>query len=296
MLRLDPAHPPLWRTPDTLQFGVDGRAVLADPLPWQERWLTALQAGAAESELMDVAERFGVPSVTARRFLESLSPVLRTAGDDPAPVTVVLETPADLPDPVMRSMRVAFGDAGVVVTDRRAVAHPDRRRAHTDTDTDADADAGAAGRPVTVVVASHLVDPRRVAALMSADDPHLPIVLRHDRIEVGPLVRPGRTACLACLAAHQRDRDPAWPLVIAQLLGRPSPDVAASRAAEAALVAARLVSDVRADAWPKRMRSVTLTADPLHRQTRWHRPHAACGCRSPEGNATAASREARAPS
>ncbi len=36
---------------------------------------------------------------------------------------------------------------------------------------------------------------------------------------VGPLVRPGRSACLRCLDLARSERDPAWPLILAQLAG-----------------------------------------------------------------------------
>jgi hypothetical protein len=34
---------------------------------------------------------------------------------------------------------------------------------------------------------------------------------------VGPLIRPGRSACLRCLDLARAGRDPAWPLILAQL-------------------------------------------------------------------------------
>jgi len=55
---------------------------------------------------------------------------------------------------------------------------------------------------------------------------------------VGPLVIPGRTACLRCLDLTRTDRDPAWPLILAQLAGR-APDPLACDAPLAAAVAAQ---------------------------------------------------------
>ena len=51
---------------------------------------------------------------------------------------------------------------------------------------------------------------------------------------VGPLVVPGRSACLGCLELARRDRDPAWPLILAQVTGR----AASPAACGATLVAA----------------------------------------------------------
>jgi hypothetical protein len=55
---------------------------------------------------------------------------------------------------------------------------------------------------------------------------------------VGPLVIPGRTACLRCMDLTRTDRDPAWPLILAQLAGR-APDPLACDAPLAAAVAAQ---------------------------------------------------------
>ena len=74
--------------------------------------------------------------------------------------------------------------------------------------------------------------------------PHLPLQVLDATAWVGPLVLPGRTACLRCVDAHRRDRDPAWPSVAAQLTAAPpagDPGVdgalAAAAAAHAALAA-----------------------------------------------------------
>jgi bacteriocin biosynthesis cyclodehydratase domain-containing protein len=47
--------------------------------------------------------------------------------------------------------------------------------------------------------------------------PHLLIEERDDTVLIGPLVPPHGSPCLRCLDLHRRDRDPAWPTLIAQL-------------------------------------------------------------------------------
>jgi bacteriocin biosynthesis cyclodehydratase domain-containing protein len=49
--------------------------------------------------------------------------------------------------------------------------------------------------------------------------PHLLVTAYEGLALVGPLVRPGRTPCLACLDLHRADRDPGWAVVAAQLTG-----------------------------------------------------------------------------
>jgi bacteriocin biosynthesis cyclodehydratase domain-containing protein len=49
---------------------------------------------------------------------------------------------------------------------------------------------------------------------------HLPVVMRDNLAVIGPLVIPGRTPCLRCLELARADRDPVWPVIAAQLIGR----------------------------------------------------------------------------
>jgi hypothetical protein len=75
-------------------------------------------------------------------------------------------------------------------------------------------------RPDLLVLVSHGgVDPRRTETLLREDVPHLAVVLRERAAVVGPLVRPGSSACLRCLDLHRRDRDPEWPRLVPQLPG-----------------------------------------------------------------------------
>lgn len=47
--------------------------------------------------------------------------------------------------------------------------------------------------------------------------PHLLVVSRAGRLEVGPFVLPGRTACLRCVDAHRAEPDPRRHLVVEQV-------------------------------------------------------------------------------
>ena len=47
--------------------------------------------------------------------------------------------------------------------------------------------------------------------------PHLVAEIRETTGVVGPLVQPGRSACLRCLDLHRSDLDPGWPALAAQL-------------------------------------------------------------------------------
>ena len=81
------------------------------------------------------------------------------------------------------------------------------------------------------------------AALMRQRMPHL-VALRREAIGVvGPLVLPGRTACLGCVELARSDRDPAWPFILAQLAGQAA-QPAACAATLAAAVAAQAASQL----------------------------------------------------
>jgi bacteriocin biosynthesis cyclodehydratase domain-containing protein len=90
-----------------------------------------------------------------------------------------------------------------------------------------DDDPGPEGRPDAgacdlVVLLDHVAaDAAAADELVSLDVPHLSVVVREDDVLVGPLVRPGAGPCLRCLDLHRADRDPAWPSILAQVLGGP---------------------------------------------------------------------------
>lgn len=278
MLRLDPAFPPLWRSPSTLQLGVVPIAVLHDPAPWEQRLLRALETGVDEPALDATAVAFGAGDGDGERFVRRLGRAVTGERAAPPPIALQLADPVDAAlEAVLTAMLLAVG--------REVVATPWFGAPHEEPPS------GAA----VMVVAHGVVEPRRAAALVAADVPHLPIVFGAAAVEVGPLVVPGRTACLACLAAHRRDADPAWPLLAAQLLGRPAPPTDAVLAAEAAGVAERLLTE--AERHPARTvhRSLTLRAGALHRTLRSHRPHAECRCRSLARSATPDGPVRRAP-
>ncbi|GAB2924844.1 cyclodehydratase [Rhodococcus aerolatus] len=136
--------------------------------------------------------------------------------------------------------------------------------------------------PALVVLADALVtEPRVCAELVAARVPHLPVLLRDGTGLVGPLVLPGRSACLRCTDLHRRDLDPAWPLVAAQLLGRTGAAGPGTLRATAALACAQVEAVLAGPAGPAPASlGATLTADlgggGVPRRP-W-RPHPDCGC------------------
>jgi hypothetical protein len=106
------------------------------------------------------------------------------------------------------------------------------------------ATARAPERPdLAILVGRHSLELR--AALMRTQVPHLAASADEAIGVVGPLVIPGRSACLTCLDLTRTDRDPAWPLILAQLTDR-RPDPLACDAPLAAAVAAQAAAQALA--------------------------------------------------
>ena len=87
--------------------------------------------------------------------------------------------------------------------------------------------------------------PELPGALVTGAVAHLTAAASEAIGVVGPLVIPGQTACLGCVDLARSDRDPAWPLILAQASGRAS-QPAACAAALAAAVAAQATAQALA--------------------------------------------------
>src|SRR3954454_808948 len=114
--------------------------------------------------------------------------------------------------------------------------------------------------------------------LLRTDQPHLLLRSTGSTVTVGPLVVPGRTACLRCADLERRDRDGAWPRLLPQLVRLrrpPTPLLAAwAGAVGAAQAHAFLAGEVPESAGATLELS---SSDHLMRWRAWPR-HPACGC------------------
>jgi len=125
----------------------------------------------------------------------------------------------------------------------------------------------------------------RASALQHKRVPHLVVSASEAIGIVGPLVRPGVTACLRCLDLTRADRDPAWPLILAQLATR-SADPPACDAALATAVAAQAAAQAIAfaDQAPLAYATANGTLELALPAWQWRRrtwpPHPRCACGS----------------
>jgi hypothetical protein len=143
--------------------------------------------------------------------------------------------------------------------------------------------AGPPRPDLAVLVGRHPLELR--ASLMREQIPHLAAAADEAIGIVGPLVIPGRTACLRCMDLTRADRDPAWPLILAQLLGR-QPDLLACDAPLAAAVAAHAAAQVLAfiDRPAESGAVANGTLELVLPSWQWRRrtwpPHPDCDCRN----------------
>jgi len=199
VLKLAEGVPLVWRSPSSIQVGVDDPTiVLEDVTPGVERLIAALRAGISSSGWTMLGRDAGVPAGDARTLLDRLGPVLTPEGGEAsapfgAGVLVTGEGP------------LASGIADLL-RERGLLAPPDREQPE-----------------LAVLVADWVLPPDAAARWLRRDVPHLPVIVSDRSIAIGPFVEPGRGPCVHCLQLARRDADPAWPAIAAQLWGRPAP-------------------------------------------------------------------------
>lgn len=56
---------------------------------------------------------------------------------------------------------------------------------------------------------------------LNRDVPHINIIFGMNDAQISPIIIPGETPCLNCLAEYEVDKDPAWPALASQLIDLP---------------------------------------------------------------------------
>jgi bacteriocin biosynthesis cyclodehydratase domain-containing protein len=120
--------------------------------------------------------------------------------------------------------------------------------------------------------------------LVSHGVPHLAASASEAIGVVGPLVLPGRSACVRCLDLARTERDPAWPLILAQLASQPAADPLACDTVLATMVAAQAAAQALAflDQGAEAAAATNGTLELVLPGWQWRRrtwqPHPQCGC------------------
>jgi hypothetical protein len=312
----------VWRDRDTLQIGIDPRRATAlAGMAGVGGLLSLLDGSRDRAQVLAAARGLGIPEAAADRVL-SLLAAAGALHDLPARADQLACGPARRRlAPELATAALAHGDTdgGARTLARRQEAliwvHGTSRAGlslaallagsgigRVRTSGPAAAGTGAAGtgaadlppglatgsgqrgqpRPDLVVLAGPW-HPELPAALVSACLPHLALSAAEAIGTVGPLVVPGRSACLRCLDLARTDRDPAWPLILAQVAGRaadpPACDtvLATAVAAQAAAQVLQFV-DRAAPAGAVLNATLELVLPGWQWRRRSWPPHRRCGC------------------
>lgn len=215
LTRLDPALPLLWRDDHTLQIGVDRGVRIEVDAAWVELLVSRMRTGFQRRAFDVLAHGLGAPRREARALLARLEAIL--VDDPPPPPAVWIESVNITDGRTEYRLREALDDEGIRAGDR-----------------------GAPGQ-VGVILLQGAASALQLAPYLRDDLPHLPVAFEPGRVTAGPLVVPGSSPCLACRDAHERDRDPAWPRLHAQLIARAGAPISAAQVAEAAVLAASVL-------------------------------------------------------
>jgi bacteriocin biosynthesis cyclodehydratase domain-containing protein len=302
VLRLDPRYPLVWRTPDTIQLGIDRPlAVVPGVTAPLENVISALRVGVPRSGALMLGRQSGATDAATSALLLALAPALVDLESPPAPparVPPALEpvrsrsTPAGRPGsggrpvvcvdgvgPTAERVRGLLTELDIRVVATGTAAERPHRSARGSGERGTSEHGGS--EPALAVLVDHFVlAPVRHGRWLRRDVPHLPVVFSDAEVRIGPLVEPGAGPCLTCLEFERVDDDPAWPAIACQLLHRTAPTETTRLSIEAATTAAGIVHDrVFAASNEFAAASLAIDAESLGVRRRAHRPHERCGCR-----------------
>jgi len=270
ILRLNPCLPLVWRTPDTIQVGVDRPVlVVAGVTPALESVIAGLQAGVPLSAALLLGREAGASAASVTRLIEQLGPALlhQSAGGPPdARPTVVV----DGVGPTAERLRVLLRELGLV----------DAPAARTSTTPPS----------LAILIGHYVLQPDRHTRWLRRDVPHLPVIYGDAGVRIGPFVHPGAGPCLVCVELAQVELDPAWPALACQLVRRTAATETPRLSIEVAARVAALAHDTLGNraAYPASMLGGSMIIDAATGEVRRrvHLAHERCACQALPENAT----------
>ncbi|WP_433782955.1 hypothetical protein ACQPX6_23805 [Actinomycetospora sp. CA-101289] len=299
-------HPALHRAPDVLQFGADpaGALVVDGLTPPLARMVDALDGSRPLARVLADAVAAGASPAAARSLLERLHAADLLAvpehTDALAAARVVVQGSGRVAVAVACLLAVA-GVGRVLVEAAGTVVREDTGTGLLAADVGRPAQLAVeeavsrtAGRPVpdrrpgarrgataradlVVLVDAARPDPVAAHRLVLDGRRHLPVAVADGAGSVGPLVVPGRTACLRCEDLVRAEEDPAWPRVAAELSARRTPASPAAATATAALAVTEVLALLHGATPASWGTALHLGADGT-RSERPARRHPGCGC------------------
>ena len=285
VIRLNPRYPLVWRSPDTIQLGIDRPlVVLAGVTAPLENVIAALRGGVPRAGAMMLGREAGASDAAVSALLTALGPALLSTNEADTVTDTRAEATGAAAARTTHETGATAGRPAVVCVDGRGPT-AERIRAMLGElgiptgPTDAD--------PALAVLIGHFaLEPARHGHWLRRDIPHLAVVFSDSEVRVGPLVEPGEGPCLYCLDLARVDADPAWPAIACQLLARQAQTETARTSIEVATRVCGLVQDRLA--FGRSELAATSLAIDAHTgalRRRAHRPHERCGCRSLPENA-----------
>ncbi|MCU1514442.1 MAG: hypothetical protein JWO10_1532 [Microbacteriaceae bacterium] len=276
VLRIDPSIPLVWRTPNSLQLGIDAPAVVLDRVSTaQEHILAALMAGISRSGIEMIARTAHAAPGELQDLLCELEPALDGTGSSMGAAAVHLPTSGETSFR-LQSLLQAEG-VGIVKESEARFA---------------------------VIAAHYVLAPEQHGRWLRRDVPHLPVIYGDSIVRIGPFIEPGTGPCLFCLELHHTDSDAAWPAIASQLWGRQSPIETPLVCGEVAAIITRLILARLRHGPSERHESIELDAVTGDRTVKTWAVHPECGCQQvplpaavsedPAGTSTA-SAQPRAP-
>jgi len=313
---------PVWRDRDTLQIGIDPRRAIALSGMGEAALIVGLLDGSRDrDQVIAAAAGNGIPTSVTERVLALLA-AGGALDDFPASTLRALPSSLRIrlePELATTSLARRDGDGGArAIARRRAavvwiegdrpigravarilsasgigrirtrrlpaddLASSARQPAARDSARQQRQVAALPFRPdLVVLVGNRTAD--RPAQLARDRITHLAVMASEAIGVVGPLVVPGKTACLRCLDYVRAGNDPAWPLILAQIRSRraePAACDAVLTAAVAAQTAAQALSAI--ETAPVASAAANGTLELVLPDWRWRRrtwpPHPACPC------------------
>ncbi len=247
-LRIDPSLPVVWRDDATAQIGIDPAiTTLTITDSGVARGLAELVRGTSPTRLVGVV---GGES-QANALLDACGDVFVSLPPPPPPRVVVVGQGAGAD----------------------AVAHVWSGASTTTVLARTSRDVAAGNCDIAILVSDFVVSPIDTQPWLGRDIPHLAVIFGESSVTVGPLVRPGFSACIRCVELHRVDADPAWSAIAPQVWGKRASSNIAPLATHAAADSLRLVADGATH-------SIRIDSRSLGRTTTAHVPHPDCGCRA----------------
>ena len=272
VLKVRAGVPLVWRSPSSLQFGVDAPlAVLEELDEGTERIVAALVSGISRSGVDMMARSLALGPDAVESLLARLEPVL-------------------VPQAAADGHRVVVTGSGALADEVRRLLATEGLLAGSDD----------SAPELAVIVAGWLIGAEDHGRWLRRDIPHLPVVAGDAGVTVGPLVEPGSGPCLYCVQLTMADADPAWPAIATQLWSRPPPSpselvIAQSAAFAVRQVVARVATGSTGAGSTGAATSWRLDAATGELSSRGWTRHAECRCAAPAESdwAPAADRETR---